>query len=287
MALSAGLDGVLSIIRTRDGVTLRDTQRGFSLQAQADNFIRTERPFPNIRHRLLGGSSLVLIAGLLLGGCAVQSSPNSPYGFDSAAVFGAQLDEFLLPDGSSGTIRRMNDRYSVKLQKYSRVVDIEGATMVRFRSAQLVSGYTLVVLDKAERNCPTKTQLLALRGTEVRSWEFGNCKSWPDTMIYRDGATFDVPDGRGRIRYQFADGRLVYGEAPASDAKQPDAQVEGNGGRAKSQGKTDGKTAIADAKANGSNANANRRTSSAPSVPNAALIFKSREQAPRTIYLDH
>lgn len=277
----------LRIRRIRDGVILRDTKRGFSSEATAANFIRTARPFSiNTLHRL-GGSSLVLVAGILLGGCAAQGGANASYGFDSAAVFGSQLDDFLLPDGSTGTIRKMNDRYSVKLQKYSRVVDIEGATMVRFRSAQLVSGYTLVVLDKAERNCSTRTQLLALRGTEVRSWEFGNCKSWPDTMIYRDGATFDVTEGRGRIRYQFADGRLVYGDAPSPDTKQPDAPVDANGGRTKLQGKADAKPVVADAKTNGSNASASRRTSTSPSVPNAALIFKPREQAPRTIYLDN
>lgn len=219
---------------------------------------------------------------LVLAACAVQNTPgsrNTQISFDQAAVFGTLIEEFMLPDGTEASIRRMNDQYSVKMQRQFKVIELGNPTNVRFKSAQTVDGYTLIVLEKVERNCPAKTQLLALRGSEVRSWEIGNCRTWPETKIYANAATFDIDEVRGKTRYQFSDGRLTYGEPPP----QPAAPAHAN-----QQEKANGKTAnnSTQKQATAPSSGSRTGTNNTPSLPSAAPIFKPKEQAPRTIYLD-
>ena len=134
------------------------------------------------------------------------------YGLDQAAIFGKQLSEFTLPDHTTASIRTLNGKYSVKFQNYSRVVDIENAQSVTFRSAQTVDGFDVVVLNKTEVNCPRKTQLLVMRGKEIRSWDFGNCKAWPEIAIGPQSVSFDVPNGASATRYVLAGGQLSYAD---------------------------------------------------------------------------
>jgi len=238
--------------------------------------------------RTVSGGLAVVFGCLLLGGCATRSNSGSvaQYGLDQAAIFGNLVDEFVLPDGSEASIRQFQGRYSVKLQKYFRVVDIDKATGLRFRSAQMVDGYTLIVLEKSQRNCPSMTHLLAIRGTEVRAWDLGNCRSWPETTILQDAAIFDVPEGRGTTRYRFTDGRLLYGDAPPPAPPVPGRRIQADTGPATSAGKGGAVAAKAGPKMEEVPATASRRSASPAYVPAAAPIFKPKEQAPRTIYLD-
>jgi len=230
----------------------------------------------------------VLLASLLLGACATRSNSGSiaQYSLDQAAIFGDVVDAFVLPDGSEGSIRRFNNNYSIKLQKHSRVVDIERATQVKFRSAQSVDGYTLIVLEKAERNCQGKTHLMAIRGTKVRSWDFGNCRTWPESEIASDAATFYVEEGAGTIQYQFTGGRLLYGPAPKRPPLMPARQAPAENQPPAAPARS-GETAQASRpKSSNAPTAASRKTAPAPYVPPAAPIFKPKEQAPRIIYMD-
>jgi hypothetical protein len=229
-------------------------------------------------------SLTAILACVLIGGCATHSNSDSiaHYSLDQVAIFGDVVDAFVLPDGSAGSIRRFNNNYSVKLEKNSRVIDIERATQLKFRSAQSVDGYTLIVLEKTEGTCQGKTHLMAIRGAEVKLWDFGNCRTWPETTITSDAATFYVEQGTGTIQYQFTAGRLLYGPTPKKLPQMPTRQVPTDNQTPTVPIKS-GETATVDRP---KSSDAPRKTAPAPYVPPPAPIFKPKEQAPRTIYLD-
>ena len=158
----------------------------------------------------IAGLSIVL-ALAMSAGCAVQTDVSKTFRveFDPAIASGQDVEQFILPDGSKGTIRVVRDRYSVKLDKQARVVEFDENAVVHFKSAQVVAGYELVVLEKSTPGCDVKTQLVAVKGAETRSWDFGNCRTKPIITIDSQSATFDLRDGALTTRYQFTDGRLV------------------------------------------------------------------------------
>lgn len=229
-----------------------------------------------------------IFACALISGCATNGNPdsNAQYSLDQAAIFGVVVDAFVLPDGSEGSIRRLNNNYSVKLQKNSRVIDIQHATRLKFRSAQSVGGYTLIVLEKVEGTCQIKTHLLAIRGAEVRSWDFGNCRTGPETTMSGDAATFYVEESAGTTQYQFTGGRLLYGPAPKRLPQVPARQVPTEHQPPASSTKSGETPATSRPKSNDAPAAASRKTAPESYLPPAALIFKPKEQTPRTIYLD-
>lgn len=229
-----------------------------------------------------------IFACVLITGCATNGNPdsNAQYSLDQAAIFGVVVDTFVLPDGSEGSIRLLNNTYSVKLQKNFRVIDIVRATQMKFRSAQSVGSYTLIVLEKAEGTCQAKTHLMAIQGAEVRSWDFGNCRTGPETTIAGDAATFYVEEGAETTQYQFIDGRLFYGPASKRLPQMPARQVFTENQPPASSAKSDETAVTSRPKSNDAPSAARRKTVPEPYLPPAALVFKPKEQAPRTIYLD-
>lgn len=234
---------------------------------------------------------LKLICALLTcaaaAGCATRDDTGSVFNFtvDKAAFLGTQIDEFILPDGGTGTIRKLGSSYSVKLSPYARVVEIPNATSLTFRSSQVIDGYTLIVLGKSETGCALKTQLLAIRSAEVKVWDFGDCKTWPVTTHYGNALAFDLTEGSQLVRYQFSAGRLTTGVpevAPAAPglalpSTRPAAPAGSQTAEAGGLPKQSRDTLLPVAK---------RAPNPQPNLPAAPLIFRPREQAPRTIVLD-
>lgn len=166
---------------------------------------------------------LLLAAGLA--GCVVNTAPGGQvqFGLDDAELFGQAVDGFRLPDGSEGKVRVLQGRYSVKLPRQLRVVHIEGATRVRVVSSQQVGGRTLLVLEKSERGCDQKTQLMSILGAEVLSWDFGDCQTVPQASMQPDHAVFDFVQPRRTVRYTYRDGKLLRGEFDTLAGGQPPA----------------------------------------------------------------
>lgn len=244
---------------------------------------------PSIARPLLN-----IVACLLLGGCAVHNPPGAKttqFSVDKAAVFGTLVEEFLLPDGSEASIRRMNDQYSMKLQRQFRVIELGNANSFRFKSAQMVDGYTLVVLQKVERNCPAKNVLLAIRGAEIRQWEIGNCRSWADTALDGKDAIFDFEEGRDTRRYHFAGGKLNSYVIPASLAPLKDTQLQDKpitnpSATIRTTPPIPGSSSNPETRTATAIPVSNPRPSPAPNIPTSTLNFKPREIQPRIIYLD-
>jgi hypothetical protein len=166
-------------------------------------------------------ASLVLL--VVVSGCAVQTTRTGhiQVGLDNAELLGQTLASFNLSDGSEGRLRVLGGKYSVKLQRQLKVVDIPNATMVRLVSASLVDGRTLVVLEKAERNCDYKTHLLSIQGAEVLIWDFGDCRTRPITSVQADQASFDFVQPQRTTRFTYRDARLMRGDFPTMPVAAP------------------------------------------------------------------
>ncbi|WP_294636396.1 hypothetical protein [uncultured Aquabacterium sp.] len=162
-------------------------------------------PIPPLR------AAWLLAATTLLTACAVQPDRQGRLQFqvDNAELFGQTVDAFRMPDGSEARLRVLNGQYSIKLQKYLRVIPLDKATTVKVQSVSLVNGRTLIVLDKAERNCNFKTHLISLQGAEVLAWDFGDCNTVPVVNTYADAATFDFAYPNKTIRFTYQDARLL------------------------------------------------------------------------------
>lgn len=161
-----------------------------------------------------------LLAVAILAGCAAQANRAGKLqlSIDEAELLGQTLHSFRLVDGNEGRIRRLGDAYSVKLQQYLRVIPIAKATAVAFVDARPVGGRTLLVLNKSERNCAFKTQIMAISGAQVSGWDFGDCATAPK-ITYADSLVHFDFNYRGRgTRYTYADGKLMKGEPPKSDS---------------------------------------------------------------------
>ncbi len=163
------------------------------------------------------------LAAIALTSCAIQTSPGGQFqvGLDDAELLGQTLASFKLADGSEGRLRVLNGQFSLKLQKYFKVLNIPNATLVKVVSADPIGGRTLVVLEKAERNCNYKTEVLSIQGSEVLIWEFGDCDSKPAAQIQTDHATFDFVRSQRTTRFTYRDARLSRAEYPTATAGPP------------------------------------------------------------------
>jgi hypothetical protein len=236
----------------------------------------------------------IAISLLAITGCAVNNNPGKApqFSIDQAGIFGKDVEEFILPDKTEARIRLYNDQYSVKFAKHSRVFGIEKATSLRFKSSQDVGDYALIVLEKSEPNCAYKTLLLAIKGAEIRAWDLGNCRAKPETVIYSDTATFDVAEGGTTTRYEFSEGRLLYGNfvppaAPSYSHKpSPQAPAASNASRpAISQTSVSSQTPSRP-KSSDSEPASGKKSTQTTLVLGPKPIFRQREQAPLIINLD-
>ena len=161
-------------------------------------------------------ASLVLaLSALALSGCAVQQ--NGPrgkmsIGLDNAALLGTDHAKFKLGDDSEGTLRSLNGVYSLKLERFFRVISLGKRKDVQLERAVQIGDRTVLVLNQLdERNC-IKTAVLAIRGSEVLNWEVqpSNCRTLP---------TVGVMDGRLVLLY--ADHAFVYDNSKLTKVKLP------------------------------------------------------------------
>lgn len=164
--------------------------------------------------------ALVLAGALLAAGCAVQ--PNNRggvlIGLDTAELFGKQLGGFRLADGTLGSLRHdpSTGAFSVKIGSY-RVVPLPNAVGARIAMVAQVESRLVVIVETQERNCNYKYTLMAIEGTDVLQWGFGNCRDRPQATLDDDGRAIyiDFPEHNSLKRYSYMDQRLYSGRAPA------------------------------------------------------------------------
>ncbi|MDM8359529.1 hypothetical protein FP568_21835 [Pandoraea pnomenusa] len=160
----------------------------------------------------------VIVTTFTLGGCAVtkNSQGNTVYGIDQASLFGTVVDTFKLADGSEGNLRRSNGQYSLKLERYMRVLPLQNAITARVVRNEVIGDRSVVVVETQERNCPFKYVLYAIQDSDVLGWTFGNCADRPRADLIDQGRAlvFDFP-GNGRlVRHTYTDSRLLQSAIP-------------------------------------------------------------------------
>lgn len=169
------------------------------------------------------------ILAVSLSGCAIQTQSNgrTVIGLDHAEIFGQQIETFKLGDGSTGALRRLNGAYSLKFDKYARVVPIERATRARIVGADRVGDRDTVLVEKTEGGCPAKYQLISMRGAEVNTWDMtGDCRTEPQVAKAGDElrVLFAMPNQWRYVVHK--DGRLERFDMkpPAAEsARKPEA----------------------------------------------------------------
>lgn len=169
---------------------------------------------------------------LLLGGlsaCAVKTNSrgNLVYSVDTAALFGTEIGQFPLQDGGQGTLRREGKNFSVKLSGNQRVVPLNNVESARIARTENIGSRTVVVIETQRRNCDYRYTVLAIEGSDVLSWDVGNCRDRPVVLAQDDrGAlTFDFPKGAAIERFVYTqDGRMRRGNVKAVAGLNPRAK---------------------------------------------------------------
>ncbi|WP_373980337.1 hypothetical protein LN047_23370 [Achromobacter sp. JD417] len=172
-------------------------------------------------------ASLLLLAGL--SACAVKTNSrgNLVYGVDTAALFGTEIGQFPLQDGGLGTLRREGKNFSVKLSGNQRVVPINNVESARIARTENVGSRTVVVIETQRRNCDYRYSVLAIEGSDVLSWDVGNCRDRPVVLVQddRSALTFDFPKGSSIERFVYTqDGRMRRGNVKAVAGLNPRAK---------------------------------------------------------------
>lgn len=186
-----------------------------------------------IRH--LGATWLFLT--LILGGCAIKTSP-SVFGqdrqeidLDYAAVFGEELASINMATGEKVTLRRLKDKFSLKLEKSSKVIDIPYATSAKFVQTEAMGDTTLIVIAAPRNGCQMRHMVYSITGKTGQWWpldETTTCKVAPEITRRDETVFFDTaaPYG-GFFRQTYYGGNLSTPQflaAPAGRAATPTKQ---------------------------------------------------------------
>lgn len=172
-------------------------------------------------------TALLLLAGL--SACAVKTNSrgNLVYGVDTAALFGTEIGQFPLQDGGTGTLRREGKNFSVKLSGNQRVVPLNNVESARIARTENVGARTVVVIETQRRNCDYRYTVLAIQGSDVLSWDLGNCRDRPAVLVQddRSALTIDFPKGSKIERFVYTqDGRMRRGDVKTVAGMNPRAK---------------------------------------------------------------
>ncbi len=163
-------------------------------------------------NRLLGCATLA-IAALTTTGCAVRQDERNRtvIGLDTAAIFGTERARFTLTDGSEGSLRSQGDVYSIKLEKFHKVIPLGNARQMQFDQAFQIDGRTVVVIHLQNTSGCVKTQILSIRESQVLHWIVtpSDCKSVPTLAANAEQLVLSYFGSR----FVYANARLVEEKA--------------------------------------------------------------------------
>lgn len=144
---------------------------------------------------------LVLTIVLGLSGCAVRYDKSGKIIFkpDLASVMGIEVGQFTLADGSTGALREMNGRYSLKWSNLMIERPLEGVSWARIMNQYHIEGHTLLLLKVATPSCPAQYRLIDLQSTRSQEWVFNEvCDVGPQITASADKLQLNFPS-RNRI----------------------------------------------------------------------------------------
>ena len=152
------------------------------------------------------------LAVLATTGCAVsQDAKNrTRFALDTAAILGTELARFTLTDNSEGTFRKLGDAYSLKLEKFQKVIALGNARQGRLDRGFQIDGRTVLVIHMQTNDGCIKTQLLSIRDSQALHWQVtpSDCKSIPTVTLNKD-----------QLVLSYSGSRFVYAEGQLAEEK--------------------------------------------------------------------
>lgn len=175
--------------------------------------------------RILKVWELVALAAFaaLIQGCAVQQGPNGSIvvGVDQAELLGRKIDSFTLPGGSTGSLRVVDNEYSLKLDQYFRVISIGRANTARVVKVEQVGDRATVLVVKSDNSCDYRYNLFSIKGSDVLSWEFfSDCKTQAALMKVDSEQQFDFQGPYQVTRFVYRASQLFRSDIPLNRTQQ-------------------------------------------------------------------
>ena len=190
---------------------------------------------------------LVLTIVLGLSGCAVRYDKSGKIIFkpDLASVMGNEVGQFTLADGSTGALREMNGRYSLKWSNLMIERPLEGVSWARIIQQYHIEGHTLLLLKVATPSCPAQYRLVDLLSTRSQEWAFNEvCDVGPDVSASADRLQLNFPTRNAIEQFNWLHGEVYRRRLPLqAAAKAPDTSVAKSSKRRKTAAKAAAKPA--------------------------------------------
>lgn len=174
------------------------------------------------QHTLTLRSFLVLALILGLSGCSVRYDKNGKILFntDLASVLGNEVGQFTLADGSTGALRELNGRYSLKWSNLMIERPIEGVSWARIINQYHIEGHTLLLLKVATPSCPAQYRLVDLQSTRSQEWAFtGVCDTGPDITASADKLQLNFLTGNRIEQFNWQHGEVYHRRLPVQPPK--------------------------------------------------------------------
>lgn len=182
-------------------------------------------------------SLLVLSLALALNGCSVRYDKNGKMLFnpDLASVLGNEVGQFTLADGSTGALRELNGRYSLKWSNLMIERPLGGVSWVRIINQYHVEGHTLLLLKVATPTCPAQYRLVDLQNTRSQEWAFtGICDSGPAVTASADKLQMNFTLDNYIEQFNWQHGEVYHRRLPL---QQPKSVPKSSGKKASSSRK--------------------------------------------------
>ncbi|MEB6379179.1 hypothetical protein MXM41_09570 [Leclercia adecarboxylata] len=174
------------------------------------------------RHNLTLRSLLVLTVIIGLSGCSVRYDKNGKILFnpDFASVLGNEVGQFTLADGSTGALRELNGRYSLKWSNLMIERPLEGVSWARIISQYHIEGHTLLLMKVATPSCPAQYRLVDLQNTRSQEWAFtGVCDTGPEITPSADKLQLNFTTDSRVEQFNWQHGEVYHRRLPVQKEK--------------------------------------------------------------------
>lgn len=162
-------------------------------------------------------SLLVLAIVLGVSGCAVRYDKSGKILFkpDLASVLGNEVGQFTLADGSTGVLREMNGRYSLKWSNLMIERPLDGVNWARIINQYHIEGHTLLLLKVATSSCPAQYRLVDLQNTTSQEWAFtGVCDTAPEVTPGADKLQINFNARNNIEQFNWQHGQVYHRRLP-------------------------------------------------------------------------
>ncbi len=165
------------------------------------------KPCAALRSRWCWGA--IVAIGISVSGCAVKQDANkrTVISLDHAAVLGTERARFQLQDGSEGSLRSMSDDYSLKLEKFFKVIPLGKAQQMQLQPVYQINGRTVLVINMQNISGCVKTAVLSIQDSQVFHWLItpSDCKSVPALAANEQRLQLSYSGSR----YVYENGQLI------------------------------------------------------------------------------